>query len=247
LERSIDLILPADERTPAAARRALAPLSGSLPPETLEDISLLVTELTSNSVRHSRAERVRVRVVLRRARVRVDVCDDGGGTPLRRLRLDGEESGWGLQIVEDIASRWGIEHRDGTCVWFEIDRAVRVRHEHLRSGAAAAAVALVLGTFLAGPQEPVDIAPLGANGLPAPVTVLGTQQRPGSGRGHNGGRAIAEPANGTRRPRAPGGLAIPPVPNIDTVKGAASQPQKEAKHRTHGITDAIGKRARPKI
>jgi anti-sigma regulatory factor (Ser/Thr protein kinase) len=33
----------------------------------------------------------------------------------------GDESGWGLYIVDRLSHRWGVDRRDGTRVWFELD------------------------------------------------------------------------------------------------------------------------------
>jgi hypothetical protein len=54
-------------------------------------------------------------------RVRVQVSDPGVGfehTP-RNQPLD-EEGGWGLVLIESMAESWGVEHDDGTRVWFEL-------------------------------------------------------------------------------------------------------------------------------
>ena len=64
----------------------------------------------------------------RQGTIRVEVRDGGGGfdpgTPRPR---SGEEAagygGYGLFLVERMASRWGVERDDGTLVWFELDLA----------------------------------------------------------------------------------------------------------------------------
>jgi len=40
---------------------------------------------------------------------------------LRRRAFD-QVGGWGLEIVEDVASRWGV-HEGTTHVWFELERS----------------------------------------------------------------------------------------------------------------------------
>jgi hypothetical protein len=52
--------------------------------------------------------------------VRVAVADEGG--PWRRERDCGGQSGRGLVIVRELASRWGRDEGEaGRTVWFEID------------------------------------------------------------------------------------------------------------------------------
>jgi hypothetical protein len=54
--------------------------------------------------------------------VRVEVCDGGSGFDLPLdPRPTGALGGFGLRIVDRMASRWGVAGDDGTCVWFELD------------------------------------------------------------------------------------------------------------------------------
>jgi anti-sigma regulatory factor (Ser/Thr protein kinase) len=106
------------------ARAALASLDGRLDPDVLDDIRLLVSELVTNSVRHSEAERelVRLAVMNRGGVVRVEVTDGGAGfRPTARTKAQDEAGGWGLHLVDRLADRWGVETGRRTRVWFEID------------------------------------------------------------------------------------------------------------------------------
>jgi anti-sigma regulatory factor (Ser/Thr protein kinase) len=82
-----------------------------------------VTELVSNAVRHGGAGK-EAQVVLHLALaprcVRVEVCDRGAGFEPGRPTPYGE-GGYGLFLVDELASRWGVAHDDGTCAWFELD------------------------------------------------------------------------------------------------------------------------------
>jgi anti-sigma regulatory factor (Ser/Thr protein kinase) len=87
---------------------------------------LLVSEVFSNSVRHSGSsapgETVRVAVMAGDGIVRVEVTDRAGpGTPeLRPVGRDAE-GGRGLQLVAGLAARWGWRRRGGRMVtWFEL-------------------------------------------------------------------------------------------------------------------------------
>ncbi len=121
----LDLRLtPGPEAIPAA-RQALDGLGGLLERTVWEDLRLLVTELVTNGVRHaSQRGPVTVSVTVEDDKVRVDVSDCGRGfTPPEAPmpRADGT-GGWGLQLVDRVATRWGVKIADATCVWFELAR-----------------------------------------------------------------------------------------------------------------------------
>ena len=108
------------------ARAALASLDGRIDGGVLDDIRLLVSELVTNSVRHSEAARdlVRLAVLSRGDTVRVEVSDGGHGfRPTARTKAQDEAGGWGLHLVDRLASRWGVERGRPVRVWFEIDAA----------------------------------------------------------------------------------------------------------------------------
>lgn len=121
---SVDLTLPANARAPGAARQALGRFAAELPRGLLDDAALLVSELVTNSVRHAATaprSRLRLRVERLPAGIRVEVLDWGPGLSPRAARTR-DEGGFGLLLVQRLATRWGIERTDTTCVWFELDR-----------------------------------------------------------------------------------------------------------------------------
>ena len=111
---------------PTAARRARRALHDARVPEDLEHtVGLLTTELVGNAIRHGRL-RADEKIVFA-ARfvtdfIRVEVADPGPG-------FDPEDRhtvrGYGLRLVDKLASRWGVERGNGTRVWFEVDRRRR--------------------------------------------------------------------------------------------------------------------------
>jgi anti-sigma regulatory factor (Ser/Thr protein kinase) len=85
----------------------------------VEDLALIVSELTTNAVVHAPGERVTVAVLLTATEVWVVVVDQG---PRRRVaaRPAGadDEHGRGLHLVEVLAARAGVlPARGGTAVW----------------------------------------------------------------------------------------------------------------------------------
>jgi len=129
----LELQLPDRDEAPAAARKALTALNGSLHliSETrLRDAQLLVSELVSNAVRHGggrKDEPVSIAVRVSPEAVRVEVRDHGGGFELSGLRAPPTASGggWGLHLVASLAHRWGVDRETPHTVWFEIDRPQR--------------------------------------------------------------------------------------------------------------------------
>jgi serine/threonine-protein kinase RsbW len=115
---------------PGAAREARGlirrELAGRIPAPALGDLALLVTELIANGVRHGGAG---ARSVLRLRFeggpdvLRVEVADPGRRPHAVRARpVDGRRGGgMGLQIVDRIATRWGVRDGSHTSVWFELD------------------------------------------------------------------------------------------------------------------------------
>jgi anti-sigma regulatory factor (Ser/Thr protein kinase) len=110
---------------PWLARRAIASDDAPLPRSVQDDLSLLVTELVTNAVRHGGAATERpVKVTFRQRadRVRVEVVDPGTDFEPPSQPTAGDSSGgWGLFLVDRIAEHWGVRPAPtGTCVWFEM-------------------------------------------------------------------------------------------------------------------------------
>jgi anti-sigma regulatory factor (Ser/Thr protein kinase) len=113
----------------AAARNSLLALVGRVEDRVLNDVRLLVSEVVSNSVRHSNIalnDIVHMRLEQDPDRLRVEVLDAGQGFDPKPRDLDRERpGGWGLYLVDRLADRWGVDRGPLTRVWFEIDTAGR--------------------------------------------------------------------------------------------------------------------------
>lgn len=118
--------LPHDVNSIPDARRALDRLRADLDELTLRNARLLVSELVTNVVRHvDPGAGGRICLTIERGdRLRVEVCDNGSGfEPAPRADRQDEASGWGLHILAQLATRWGVESDGGTRVWFELETA----------------------------------------------------------------------------------------------------------------------------
>ena len=114
----------------AEARRAIAELRADLDPPLMETLRLLVTELVTNSVRHTECDSLTLRVAIGKAAVLTEVADDGpnfdaeAAVEAEQLDDRAEDTGWGLFLVQRLARDWGVK-KDARSkrVWFELGRA----------------------------------------------------------------------------------------------------------------------------
>ena len=121
----LQLAVSADPRSLREVRWALEGLG--LSDLMLRDAVLLTTELVSNSVRHAGLgadDLIHVHVDRDDGTVRVSVRDGGTWAPadgtVGSIRPSpGAESGWGLYLVDKLATRWGTHHGGG--FWFELE------------------------------------------------------------------------------------------------------------------------------
>ena len=96
-------------------------LSATDAPEDVVDCAvLLVSELATNVTLQARTD-VQVTVRLEGASLRAEVRDWNSPSYRPCLPPEGATTGRGLQLVDTIAWRWGVEpDADGKVVWFEL-------------------------------------------------------------------------------------------------------------------------------
>ena len=120
---TLSLTLPPRPDSATRARRAL--VQHGLEEELEHTVTLLTTEIVANSVRHAAGTtEVHVAATLEPGYARVEVLDAGPGFD-PEIRHDSQ--GYGLRLVDKLATRWGVERGRGTLVWFEVDRRSRRR------------------------------------------------------------------------------------------------------------------------
>lgn len=129
--RTLRISLERDARAPSLARAAIAGFTekSQLARAELATLTLLVSELVSNAVLHSDAPPasgiVLYAQLLDHDAVRVEVTDQGAGLTAIAGNRTERKGGYGLYLVEKQASRWGVDRRGGTRVWFELAGASR--------------------------------------------------------------------------------------------------------------------------
>jgi transcriptional regulator with XRE-family HTH domain/anti-sigma regulatory factor (Ser/Thr protein kinase) len=111
---------PATELAPALARAAFATTAVGIPAEQFDVALLLTSELVTNSIEHGDSAWVDLAIVVDERCVRIEVSDSGHGAI--RMRASDDSSGWGLTLVGELATRWGVERRPvGKTIWIELD------------------------------------------------------------------------------------------------------------------------------
>jgi anti-sigma regulatory factor (Ser/Thr protein kinase) len=116
----VTLQVDSNVNAPGMSRSRLESMKSALG-KRYDDVVLVVSELVSNSVRHSgdgkESDEIVVRVSVRAGYIRVEVADQGPGFSIDAPRGEG----LGLSIVEKLSDRWGMadgQHR--FVVWAEL-------------------------------------------------------------------------------------------------------------------------------
>jgi anti-sigma regulatory factor (Ser/Thr protein kinase) len=113
--------LPPEPASATQARRlAREQLASICPPDALDTVALLVTELVTNAILHARTP-MHLQIETRPGHVRLCVEDTSDRQPqLRRYDADAV-TGRGLALVEALASSWGVDSTpSGKVVWCDI-------------------------------------------------------------------------------------------------------------------------------
>lgn len=141
--RAISTSLPAAAASVPEARELAAGLGRQLMGDgQLQNLSLVVTELVSNAVRHSNAsEPVSLAMTPKSDYLCVQVTDSGHGLVPRPGAIATEPgAGYGLFLVEQLTRRWGMTREGGrTRVWLEIGYGDEAGDDAERGAAAACA------------------------------------------------------------------------------------------------------------
>jgi anti-sigma regulatory factor (Ser/Thr protein kinase) len=102
-------------------------LKDALPRSRMADVELIVSELATNSVRHSGAgdaEDLSLEAKVEDDRIRVRLFDSGEGFEVHTPRSPstGSAGGYGLLLLDRLSDRWGVQREGRFSVWFEVQR-----------------------------------------------------------------------------------------------------------------------------
>lgn len=111
---------------PIARRLAEREAVSRIPPGRIEDFVLMVSEAVSNAVRHAPPiadGSIGLRFESDGGVLRAVVTDGGGWfAPASGPTADGEPNvHFGLRIIDELSSRWGITLDGVKTVWFEVE------------------------------------------------------------------------------------------------------------------------------
>lgn len=107
-----------------SGRHALDRLADDMPPEVLERVRMVVSELLGASARYADrrgAERLGMRVQVTSDRARIEVSDLQTDPANEGDSVPSEILGLSLYLVDHLVDRWGVVPSPGPVLWAEID------------------------------------------------------------------------------------------------------------------------------
>jgi anti-sigma regulatory factor (Ser/Thr protein kinase) len=115
---AIDLGVGPYSSSPRTTRRLFAAHFANHP--RLDDLLLCLSEVVTNAVLHA-VPPIHVLGNIVDAKVRVEVSDGSKAAPIQRTPTHSSPTGRGLNLLDHLASDWGVEITgSGKTVWFEI-------------------------------------------------------------------------------------------------------------------------------
>jgi transcriptional regulator with XRE-family HTH domain/anti-sigma regulatory factor (Ser/Thr protein kinase) len=126
---------PSTPTAPALARAALVATAVEIPKAAFDAAALLTSELVTNSFTHADSEWIEVDITLGVDVLRIAVSDQSAQSI--RPRKPKETPGFGLALIGELASRWGVERDDsGKRIWVEFDLIAATREDAQRAPAS---------------------------------------------------------------------------------------------------------------
>jgi hypothetical protein len=119
----MEIELPLEPGSAQRARSAIAPLGAYADVSSFDDVRLMVSELVCDAL--AADPRPEDGAIAMQAEVsggvtQVKVRFDGLSLRLPSTKPRPAEPGWGVYLVQTLATRWGAQHTNGsTYVWFE--------------------------------------------------------------------------------------------------------------------------------
>jgi anti-sigma regulatory factor (Ser/Thr protein kinase) len=102
----------------ALARQFVRDVTTGMPAELIQTAQLIVSELASNCVVHT-GSAFDLQIIRRADEIRIAATDHGDGDPVLRSPGPTDTRGRGLQIVDMLATSWGVNRlpEGGKTVW----------------------------------------------------------------------------------------------------------------------------------
>lgn len=119
------LAVPAHPKSLRIVRQAVNGLGEIFGEEVVSTLAVIYSELVTNAIRHAGirgSAKLKVELEAGPQTIKGRVADSGQGfdpatVPVRR---PDQEGGFGLRIVDRLATRWGVRRNGQTEVWFEL-------------------------------------------------------------------------------------------------------------------------------
>src|SRR5688500_19966081 len=109
LDQELDMTLPPRPESVGEARHALSEVLEGVDERTQDGVTVIVSELVTNAIKHGPDRPIALRVWRDGEAVRGEIEDEGRGkVEIWRESDRGPEGGYGLPIVEAMSDRWGV-------------------------------------------------------------------------------------------------------------------------------------------
>ena len=121
---NLQMTLPTADRAVRVARLATRDALVAWQLACFEETAvLLVSELVTNAVRHTRgSDAITLELQAAGTRLRIEVTDADPRWPQPRIPAEFDGSGFGLVLVDALAGKWGVrDTAAGKAVWAELD------------------------------------------------------------------------------------------------------------------------------
>lgn len=119
---SVTVRLAASPDAAARARQSLREACAAFPGYLLYDAELLTSEIVTNVVKHAGGT-VTIAIECDERNLAVEVADNSSEQPVVRRAAAGDLGGRGMQLVDQLAAKWGSRPRPdgaGKIVWFRL-------------------------------------------------------------------------------------------------------------------------------
>lgn len=119
----LEIDLPLEPESAQRARAAIAPLGAHADVSSFDDVRLLVSELVCDALATDPRPAngaINMEAQVANGVTRVAFRFDGLSLRLPSKKPKPAEPGWGVYLVQTLATRWSARHTNGnTYVWFE--------------------------------------------------------------------------------------------------------------------------------